>query len=39
MEREEPVVELGAASIETKGPLNGVGDLVIGRPQAGLTDD
>jgi len=39
MEREDNVIDLGIASVETKGPL-GVGeDAVLAQIQAGLSDD
>jgi hypothetical protein len=39
MEREDDVIDLGSASVETKGPFNGIGDVGIGNLLPGLTDD
>ncbi|WP_157082308.1 MULTISPECIES: benenodin family lasso peptide [Sphingomonas] len=39
MEREDDRIDLGAASVETKGPLHAPGDEVKGIVAAGLTDD
>jgi hypothetical protein len=39
MEHEDGVIELGVASIETMGTLLGNGDVAIGQPQPGLTND
>jgi hypothetical protein len=39
MEREDDTIELGTASVETKGNQIGQGDVVIGRPDLGLSDD
>lgn len=38
-ERETRPIELGAASVETKGILPGDQDVAQGNPNAGLTDD
>lgn len=39
MEREDTVIDLGTASVETKGPLGEGGDIVLARDQVGLSDD
>jgi len=39
MEREYDVIDLGTASVETKGPGGPVGDVGIGLADAGLSDD
>lgn len=39
MEREDTPIELGTASVETKGPYPVAGDLVIGTPDQALSDD
>ena len=39
MEREDDVIDLGAASIETKGPGGPVEDLALGIFETGLSDD
>lgn len=39
MERDDDVIELGVASIETKGPGGPVDDLALGIFQTGLSDD
>ena len=39
MEREDDVIELGVASVETEGAGLLVGDDSIGRYDAGLSDD
>lgn len=39
MEREDDLVELGSASVETQGPVFGHKDELIGQNLAGLTDD
>ncbi|QDX25159.1 benenodin family lasso peptide [Sphingomonas suaedae] len=39
MERENDVIELGTASIETKGPRGPEPDIGLGQVFAGLTDD
>lgn len=38
MERENDVIELGAASVETQGPDPVPGDLILGQYE-GLSDD
>ena len=39
MERENEVVVLGTASIETKGPFGVPSDEALGIPALGLSDD
>jgi len=39
MEREDDVIDLGTASVETKGPYNGTSDIAVGDLLPGLTDD
>lgn len=39
MERENDVIELGTASVETKGPRGDLPDIGLGQVFAGLTDD
>jgi hypothetical protein len=39
MERENDLIDLGAATVETKGPLHAPGDDFKGIVGAGLTDD
>lgn len=39
MEREDDVIDLGTASVETKGPGGPVDDLALGIVQTGLSDD
>ncbi|MBR0552720.1 MULTISPECIES: benenodin family lasso peptide [Stakelama] len=39
MEREDDVIDLGAASIETQGPGAQVGDEFLGLIPTGLADD
>lgn len=39
MERENDLIELGAASVETKGTGGPVEDFAIGQLVAGLSDD
>ena len=39
MEREDEVVELGTASIETKGPKGNIPDVGLGQAFTGLSDD
>ncbi len=39
MEREDDVIELGVASVETKGGKGAVLDFISGQGAAGLTDD
>jgi hypothetical protein len=39
MEREDDLVELGSASVETQGPVFGHKDELIGQNVAGLTND
>lgn len=39
MKLETEIVELGVASIETKGPGGPLADLVLGIFQTGLSDD
>lgn|GEM_PF-997073 len=39
MEREDTPIELGTASVDTKGPYAPTGDLVIGAPLPSLADD
>jgi hypothetical protein len=39
MEREDDVIDLGAASVETQGPLVGLGDDFIGQRKAELSND
>jgi hypothetical protein len=39
MEREDEVIELGAATVETKGGGENFGDEVIKQDLAGLSDD
>ena len=39
MAREDDLIDLGAASVETKGPLHAPGDDFKGIVAAGLTDD
>lgn len=39
MEREEVIIELGAASVETRGPVGQPFDEALGIPSLGLADD
>jgi len=39
MERSDDVIELGAASVETKGPRGPEPDIGLGKVPAGLADD
>lgn len=39
MEREDDVIDLGTASVETQGPLVGLGDDFIGQRKAELSND
>jgi len=39
MNRENDVVELGTASIETKGPKGNIPDVALGQALTGLSDD
>ncbi|WP_157081188.1 benenodin family lasso peptide [Novosphingobium naphthalenivorans] len=39
MEREDDLIDLGTASVETKGPAGPVEDFAIGQVLAGLSDD
>ncbi len=39
MEREDTPLELGTASVETKGPIIGEKDLLVGSPEPTLSDD
>jgi hypothetical protein len=39
MEREDDVIELGTASVETMGPGGQPADEFLGQDQTGLTDD
>lgn len=39
MEREDDVIELGAASVETKGPGGPLPDIGLGQFVPGLSDD
>jgi hypothetical protein len=39
MEREDDTIELGAASVETKGHFAGNGDMIQGQQGPGLSDD
>ncbi|PZQ50554.1 MAG: hypothetical protein DI555_22775 [Novosphingobium pentaromativorans] len=39
MEREDTVIDLGAATVETRGPIGQGNDLVLALEQPGLTDD
>ena len=39
MERDDDIIDLGAASVETQGFRPGIGDEVQGAPLAGLSDD
>jgi hypothetical protein len=39
MEREDDVIELGAASVETRGPRGDEPDIGLGQVLTGLTDD
>ena len=39
MEREDDLVELGSASVETQGPVFGHKDELIGQNVAGLAND
>ncbi|UIJ44793.1 benenodin family lasso peptide [Sphingomonas cannabina] len=39
MEREDDVIDLGVASVETQGPGQLPGDEVLGRIVPGLSDD
>ena len=39
MEREDTVIDLGSASVETRGPIGQGNDLVLALEQPGLSDD
>jgi len=39
MEREDTPLELGTASVETKGPIFGARDMLVGSPEPTLSDD
>ena len=39
MNRDNDLIELGAASVETKGPTGQVLDTKLGQSAAGLNDD
>ncbi|EIZ78128.1 hypothetical protein WSK_3266 [Novosphingobium sp. Rr 2-17] len=39
MDRLHDIIDLGAASVETKGPIGEGSDLVLGQNPAGLSDD
>jgi hypothetical protein len=39
MEREDIVIDLGSASVETKGPVGQGNDIVLALEQPGLSDD
>ncbi len=39
MERDNEVIELGTASVETKGPRGDVPDIGLGQELTGLADD
>lgn len=39
MEREDNVIELGTASVETKGPGGIAGDVGLNQNQTGLSED
>jgi hypothetical protein len=39
MEREDDVIDLGTASIETRGPFGPKEDIGLGQVPAGLADD
>ena len=39
MERENDVIDLGTASVETKGPFGPKPDIALGQVQPGLSDD
>ncbi|CAM5420590.1 benenodin family lasso peptide [Sphingobium scionense] len=39
MEREDNVIDLGTASIETKGPGGNAGDVGLNQILTGLTED
>lgn len=39
MDREDDVIDLGTASLETKGPIGEKFDDELGRPVAGLADE
>jgi hypothetical protein len=39
MEREDDVIDLGTASVETKGPFGPRPDIGLGQVHAGLSDD
>ena len=39
MERNDDIIELGTASVETKGPFGPKPDIALGQVQNGLADD
>jgi len=39
MERDNDVIELGTASVETKGPFGPKPDIGLGQVETGLADD
>jgi len=39
MERENTVIDLGSASVETRGPIGAGDDFVLRQNQPGLSDD
>ena len=39
MEKIDDIIELGAASVETKGAVGSGADEILRRPHAGIADD
>ncbi|MGY2736615.1 benenodin family lasso peptide [Sphingomonas sp. UYP23] len=39
MERQDDMIDLGAASVETKGPTGPIVDFRFGMPATGLNDE